>query len=145
MKIVICGSINVTYKIKEVADELLKLGHEVEIPFYSKKILSGDASFDEFLKTKEKFGDKKFREEAKEDLIKRYFYLIKNSDAVLAVNVDKNGIKNYIGGNTFLEMGFAHILDKPIYLLHEIPDVGYKDEIEAMSPIIIDGDLSKIA
>ncbi len=62
----------------------------------------------------------------------------------LAVNIDKKGIKNYIGGNTFLEMGFAHVLDKKIFLLNEIPDISYKDEIKAMQPIILNGDLSKI-
>lgn len=34
------------------------------------------------------------------------------SDAILVLNYDKKGIKNYIGGNTLMEMGFAHVHDK---------------------------------
>lgn len=54
MKIIICGSIDFTYKIKEIAEILLKQGHKVEIPFDSKKILDGEISLEDFLKTKKK-------------------------------------------------------------------------------------------
>lgn len=144
MRIVICASINFTNKIKEVSDILLNHGHEVEMPLYSQKILNGEVSLEDFIKLKQKNGDMVFRKKSKEDLIKRYFRLIRNSDAVLVVNVNKKGVENYIGGNTFLEMGFAHILDKAIYLLNSIPEIGYKDEIEAMRPMILNGDLKKI-
>ena len=77
-------------------------------------------------------------------MIKRYYKIIQNSDAVLVLNFDKNGIKNYIGGNTFLEMGFAYVLNKPIYLVNPIPDMIYTDEIKAMQPKILNGDLGKI-
>ncbi|HOK35473.1 MAG TPA: hypothetical protein PLL80_01600 [Candidatus Pacearchaeota archaeon] len=43
-------------------------------------------------------------------------YNFKNADAILVVNIDKKGIKNYIGGNAFLEIGFTHILDKRILI-----------------------------
>lgn len=145
MKIIICASINFTYKVKEVADVLSGYGYDVEIPFYSQKILNNEASMEDFLKIKQKEGDAQFRIKAKEDLIKRYFRLIKDSDAVLVVNIDKNGVKNYIGGNVFLEMGFAHVLDKKIFLLNDIPDISYKDEIKAMQPIILNGNLNLIS
>ena len=41
-------------------------------------------------------------------------------------------------------MGFAHVLNKKIFLFNDIPDMFYKDEIKAMNPIIIDRDLTKI-
>ena len=64
---------------------------------------------------------------------------------MLVVNLDKHGIKNYIGGNTFLEIGFAHVLYQKIFMLNPIPDIlYYKTEIEAMNPTIINGDLSQI-
>jgi len=47
---------------------------------------------------------------------RRYYEIIKECDAILVLNLEKNKIKNYIGGNTFLEMGFAHVLNKKIYL-----------------------------
>jgi hypothetical protein len=61
------------------------------------------------------------------------------------LNHDKNGISNYIGGNSFLEMGFAYVQNKKIFLLNGIPDIALiRQEIEAMTPIVLDGDLSKI-
>ena len=62
------------------------------------------------------------------------------------INKDKNGIKNYIGGNSFLEMGFAYVLGKKIYVLNPLPEelpIFYQ-ELVAMQPIVLDGDLSKI-
>jgi predicted RNA-binding protein with PUA domain len=67
-----------------------------------------------------------------------------SSDAILVLNFDKNGVKNYIGGNTLMEIGFAHVHDKKIFLLNPIPDMPYKDEIEATDPVVLSGDLSKI-
>ncbi|OGQ22975.1 MAG: hypothetical protein A3I05_06060 [Deltaproteobacteria bacterium RIFCSPLOWO2_02_FULL_44_10] len=62
---------------------------------------------------------------------------------ILVLNYDKNGIKGYIGGNSFLEMGFAYIQKKPIYLLNEIPEIAFYDtEIKAMKPIVIYGELA---
>jgi len=143
MKIIICGSIDATYKIKEIADELEKSGHETEIPLTSQKILGGELTMEEFQKEKAANGDGAIRK-IQDDVIKRYFRLISGGDAVLVVNESKKGINNYIGGNTFLEMAFAHVLDKKLFLLNPVPEVGYKDEIIAMQPIILNGDLSKI-
>ncbi len=41
-------------------------------------------------------------------------------------------------------MGFAHVLDRKIFLLNDIPDISYTDEIRAMKPIILNGDISLI-
>lgn len=144
MKIVICGSINCSDKLIEAADELEKSGHEVELPFYTKKIRKGELALEDFNKKKEQSGDAAFRAAATEDLIKRYWRLIGESDCILVVNTEKNGVKNYVGGNSLLEIGFAYVLDKPIYLLNDIPELGYKDEILAMKPIVLNGDLGKI-
>ena len=48
---------------------------------------------------------------------------------------------NYIGGNTFLEMGVAFYLNKPIYLLNIIPEIDYKEELLGMKPTIINNNL----
>lgn len=77
--------------------------------------------------------------------IRAYWKIIRESDAVLVANFDKKGIKNYIGGNTFLEMGFAHVLGKKIFLLNGIPKMIYTDEIKAMQPAVINGNFSKIS
>jgi len=144
MKIVICGSIEITPEIKEISDELIKIGHKTEIPLTSQKIIKGELTMKEFKQEKKNNGDGSFRK-IEDDLIKRYYRIIDESDAVLILNIDKNGIKNYIGGNTFLEMAFAHVLDKEIFLYNGIPQMSYTDEIIAMQPMIINQDLSKIA
>jgi hypothetical protein len=38
------------------------------------------------------------------DYIRYHYNEIVSGDAVLVLNFDKNGIKNYIGANTFLEI-----------------------------------------
>ena len=143
MKVVICGSIEITPKIKKNSDELIGMGHKTEIPLTSQRIIKGELTMEEFKNEKKKRGDGAFRK-IKDDVIKRYYHLIADADAVLILNVDKNGVENYIGGNTFLEMAFAHVLDKKIYLYNEIPEMSYTDEIIAMQPIIINQDLNRI-
>jgi hypothetical protein len=142
MKIAICGSLNFTHEIKQLADELTGLGFEVHIPISSEKILRGEFSLDEIKQEKESgaFADRAI----KYDSIRAYWQVINGSSAILVANFDKHGTQNYIGGNTFLEMGFAHVLNKPIYLLNDIPDMIYTDEIRAMQPIVINGDLLRI-
>jgi len=143
MKITICGSIEFTPKIKEVADILTKNGHEVDIPLTSQRIIDGEFTLEEFKKEKQQNQDGVLRK-IKDNVIKRYYEIIKNTDSIIVINIEKNNIPNYIGGNTFLEIGFAHVLDKTIYLYNDVPDLSYTDEIKAMQPIILNGDLSKI-
>ncbi|TSC52342.1 MAG: Uncharacterized protein LiPW39_603 [Parcubacteria group bacterium LiPW_39] len=81
----------------------------------------------------------------KNNFIKWWHNCIKSGDAVLICNFDKNGIKNYIGGNTLMEIGFAHVNNKKIFLLNPIPEeISYADEIKVMVDEIIFGDLSRI-
>ncbi len=63
-------------------------------------------------------------------------------DAVLALNFDKNGQENYIGGATFLELYEAFRQKKRIYLLHDIPRGMLYDEISGFSPTVLREDLS---
>lgn len=136
MKIVICASVAFSKEIVETKDELVKLGHEVVIPENVEEYAAG--------KRKPETWQELAERKIEGDLIRGYFEEIKNSDAVLILNYDKNGTRNYIGGNSFLEMGFAHVLQKPIYILNPIPEMAYRDEIAAMKPNILDGDLSGI-
>ena len=142
MKIAICGSLNFTYKIKKISDELKKIGFDVFIPISSEKILKGEFSLDGIKKEKE--SGQIVEKFIKYNSIRAYYEVIKKSDAILVTNFDKNNIKNYIGGAVLLEMGFAHILNKKIFLLNQIPRIIYTDEIKAMQPIILNGDLTKI-
>ena len=144
MKITICGSISSSEKMIEVTNKLIGLGHTVELPYSTRRIMHGELTVEEYLKEIEINGDKKFRKEANIDVIKEHYEFIKNSDAILVVNTEKNDVKNYIGGNALMEIGFAYVLGKKIFLLNPIPEMGYKDEIMAMQPIILNRDLNKI-
>lgn len=143
MRIAICGSINFAYEMKELAEKLKPLGFEVELPATAVKVISGELSVEDIRKEKEsgKFSERSIRQ----DSIRTHWEVLRRSDMVLVANYEKNGVKGYVGGNAFLEMGFAHILNKPVFLLFEIPDMAYADEIKAMQPTVLKGDLRKIA
>lgn len=142
MKITICGSIKFAKELVEIYRELEKLGHQP---------LMAQGMFDIANGTAEQLVDKENGMENSEikkkyGVIKWWHNCIKSGDAILVCNFDKNGIKNYIGGNTLMEIGFAYVNDKKIFLFNPIPeDVPYVDEIKAMADTVINGDLTKIS
>lgn len=146
MKIVICASTFFSDKIIDIAGQLEKAGHNVSIPYLTNMIKEGKLNFDRLKQDKENGGDLTYRQglAAEVDMIKRYYNLIKECDAVLVLNYSKKDIKNYIGGSVLMEMGFAHVLDKKTFLYNDAPNMSYSDEILDMDPVVINGDLSKI-
>lgn len=136
MKIGIIGSMQYTEKMLEIRDELGKLGHNAFVTELHKALVG---------KSDEEKEKIKLHQKNNLDAIREFWRAMQGADAVLVLNLDKNGIKNYIGGNTLMEIGFAHVLDQKIFLYNPIPDIPfYKSEIEAVRPIIINGDLLKI-
>ena len=91
---------------------------------------------------------KKEHQEFKAKMYKQSEETIKNMDAVLVLNYDKNKdgkiYKNYIGGATFLEMYDAFRLGKRIFLINEIPEGILFDEIQGFNPIILNSNLDLI-
>lgn len=136
MKIVVCGSMSSAEKMMEIKKELTSFGHEVVLPRNSEHYASGKIKLEDSGESTEN--------KIKFDLIREYYVEIGDSDAVLIVNIDKNGIENYIGGNAFLELGFGHVLNKKLFLLNPVPNMIYVDEIMAMQPVVLNGDLEKI-
>jgi hypothetical protein len=132
MKIAICSSMAFAKKMIEVKNSLIELGHEVVIQDDVEDHASGIIT-----------GEDKWRK-LEIDPLKTYYEEIKNSDAIIVINMAKNGIENYIGGNTLIEMAFAYVLDKKIFLLNPAPEINYKDEIEAMKPIVLLGNINEI-
>lgn len=140
MKIAICGSLAFTYQFAELKEQLEAMGHEVEIPFTSRKILGGEFTLEEVEASKG--GSESATYKASNDVIRRYYEVVKSADAILVANYQKNSINGYIGANTFLEMGFAHVLHIPIYVLNPMPESSFSDEMRAMQPIVLNGDLA---
>ena len=123
-----------TDKMIEVKNQLEKQGHSVVISPRAQRYAKKSAAQIEQLSNKDKL---------EQDAIREYLDIIKRCDAILVLNYDKRGIKNYIGGNTLIEIGFAHYWKKKILVLNPIPDISYyKSEIEATRPIILNGDLT---
>lgn len=135
-KIVICGSMRLSKEMVRLEKELLNLGHIVILPRFTREYAS--------LRSEKEMHSESARNKIEHDLIREYFEEIKNNDTIVVVNKKRKNIEGYIGGNSFLEMGFAHVLHKPIYLTDQIPQMGYTDEIIAMQPIILNGNLSLI-
>jgi len=136
MKIGIIGSMQYTEKMLEARDELIKRGHDAFVTALANPFVGKSDEEKETIKLHQKHNL---------DAIREFWRLMQGADAVLVINLDKHGIKNYIGGNTLMEIGFAHVLDQKIFLLNPIPEIPYyKSEIEAVKPVIINGDFSLI-
>jgi nucleoside 2-deoxyribosyltransferase len=134
MKIAIVASMKFSKQMVDTSKYVKEQGHTTILPVGVEEHIDNDS-----LKKEEDSNTK-----IKGDLIRGYYKKIEDSDALLVLNYDKNNIPNYIGGNTFIEMAFACVLKKPIYLLNPIPDISYSSEIEAMEPIVINGDLDMV-
>lgn len=79
------------------------------------------------------------------DTLRDHYARILESDAVLFVNNVKNGAEHYIGGNVLIEMGQAYVNNKKIFFLYGMPSgLPYQDEIEAMDPICLHGDVHNL-
>lgn len=136
MKIAICASMVFTGKMLGLKKELEKMGHHCFVSGFADSYVDKTETEIEKLKL--------FHKNAK-DAIREFWEKIKKSDAILVLNYDRKGVKNYIGGNTLMEIGFAHVLNKKIFLMNPIPEIEYyKSEIEAVKPVIINDDLTKI-
>lgn len=136
MKIGVVGSMQYTEKMMAARDQLIELGHDAFVT---------DLAGPHIGKTDEEKERIKIDQKQNEDAIREFWHKMQGAGAILVMNIDKHGVKNYIGGNTFLEMGFAHVLDQKIFLLNPIPQMPYyQTEIVAMKPVVINGDLKKI-
>ncbi|MBI2075683.1 MAG: hypothetical protein HYT72_00355 [Candidatus Aenigmarchaeota archaeon] len=136
MKIAICASMVFTEKMLETKEQLEKLGHEVLVSGFVDSYTG---------KAEKEIEELKLFHKNTRDAIREFWGKIKKSDAILVLNYDRKGIKNYIGGNTLMEIGFAHVLEKKIFLMNPIPEIDYyKSEIVAVKPTIINGDLTNI-
>lgn len=130
MKIVICGSMIFSADMIAAKAELEARGHEVIVPQGMEPFLAGQIE--------RETADIKIQY----DYIRYYYDKISAGDAILVLNKTKNDVEHYIGGNTLMELGFAHVHNKKIFLLNPIPQMSYSDEIIAVQPVVINGDFS---
>lgn len=135
MKILIICSKKFYLNIPEIKNSLESMGHNILLPNCYLDPGTEDRVRDLGIKEHSDFKRRMFNQSEN---------IISNVDSVLVLNFNKNGVENYIGGATFLEMYDAFRVNKKIYLYNDIPEGILKDEIIGFSPILIKGDLTKI-
>jgi len=156
VKIVICSSITFRNRYLEVTQELEENGIAVDVPELQKEMPIEQQESDE---GEERTSIRGFFEsqggvdafspdheiwEDKARAMREHIERIDAGDAILVTNYSKNGIENYIGANTFLEMFYAFLKEMPIFVLYPLPDMRCKEELLGMQPTVINGDLSEI-
>ncbi len=137
MRIGIIGSMQKTEVMIDLRDRLIGLGHDAYLTALAAPFVGKSDEEKERIKIDQKMTM---------DAVREFWNLMQGGDAVLVTNVEKNGVENYIGANTFWEIGFAHVLGQRIFLLNPMPENAYlRTELEAVNPTVIFGDLGKIA
>jgi nucleoside 2-deoxyribosyltransferase len=120
-------------RMTEIAAQLEALGHMCVLPEEGEKSIH------------DLHGEARAQYKQEQDFMRKHFSLIEAGDAILVCNEPKHGISHYIGANTFLEMGLAHHLEKPIYVMYDLPEMDFhRDEILAMAPKCLFGDVTEI-
>lgn len=135
MKIFLCCSKYFYKDIPPIKEALEKAGHVITLPnSYD------NPGREEEMRVKSPEDHRNWKGE----MIRLQIKKVEANDAILVLNKEKNGIANYIGGATFLEIFKAFELGKKIFLYNPIPDNILRDEILGMRPTIISGDLSLV-
>jgi hypothetical protein len=131
----VCASRQFYDEVTRVRAELERRGHLVTLPNNfddpGREARMKDTDDDEFAAWKA-------------EMLQLQAQKVADNDAVLIVNLDKDGRANYLGGATFLELFKAWELGKKRFLYNPIPDGILHDEIAAMRPTVINGDFDRI-
>ena len=140
MKIYVLGSTAFVKEMVAVVEKLKEAGHDGWIhPDYIDYVTRKNHPHLQRIESGEHA-----RVKLENDYIRQHYKNILESDAIFVVNLEKNGIRNYIGGNVLMELGQAYVNNKKIYLLNPIPDLPYAEEIVSVRPVITNGDFSNI-
>ena len=116
-KVTICGSMRFLDKMKSWKQKLESQGYEVFIP----------TPFD-FHTVRDEEKDLERFEEIKRRETKHHFQRVELADVLIVLNYDKDGKKNYVGGNTFAEISYAVALNLchgrsiRIYTINPLPE-----------------------
>lgn len=130
-RIVICGSMAFYNEMIECQMKLKKIGIDSIIPKDENYIIS-QYTQEQFINFKRKVSNaylKKIRD--------------KSTIGVLVYNAEKNGIPNYIGANTLVELAMAFTWNRKIFLLNDLY-TPLQDELQAWGCICLKGDTSRI-
>jgi hypothetical protein len=135
LKIFLTGSSTAYQKVAAIKARLEAAGHTVTPP---NGYDANETEIDVKRLSSQQYAD------WKSEMILQDGRIIEAHDAVLSLNFEKNGVPNYIGGATFLELFKAFDLGKKRFLYNPIPEGMLKDEIIGLQPIVINGDLDLV-
>lgn len=141
MKIFICGSMYFAKEMLEAQKKLKEMGHIAEVPCDTQDFVDNH-------KMTTDNHEENYKWCIDNDIIRKCFNSIAESDAVLLLNYPKNGLDGYVGASGLMEIGLAYHLNKKIFLLYPPPspkEVKSSHEIMIMQPVVLNGDLSKIS
>lgn len=136
--IFLCASMAFYKELVDIENQLAARGFTVKIPVSA-----------QVMKQKQDFDVSHFKgvftPAQKATFIHTNFEEIANSDMILVVNNEKNGVSGYIGANVLMEIGLAFYLRKKIYIWNTIePTASYKEELDAFAVKYIERDLSRV-
>lgn len=130
-RIVVCGSMAFYVNMLEQKQHLRQSGIHALIPNIDDQLMEPISE--------------EIHQKAKRQASMRHIRRIRDEKtfAILVVNIDKYGIRDYIGPNSFAEIAIALAHYKRIYLYQGIPDF-YKDELLSWQVIPLEGNLSRL-
>ncbi|MFC1698255.1 hypothetical protein ACFL1H_08020, partial [Nanoarchaeota archaeon] len=137
--IMLIGSMTFAENMLEIKDKLEQQGHSVNVPCDIEMHVKDNNFIDDL--------DNDLKHLIENNILKKCFNLIVQSDAILVLNYPKNGIEGYMGTSTLMETGLAYHLSKKIFILKSPPkskDHRWAHEVYAMEPIIINDDITRI-
>lgn len=130
-RVIICGSMRTWDHMREIKESLSHRGIDCLIPDTDE--ISNGASEAELNALKRTASLKHFRH-----------IQDPHTDAVLVVNVAKDGQNDYIGPNAFAEIAVAVASGRGVYLLYGTPRA-YSDELHAWGARELHGELDVLA
>lgn len=141
--ITICSSASHYKQVLEIEEKLKEMKFIVKIPTTA-RIMQKQNNFDvAFYKT---WLQDKNHYSKKRKLMSEHFRKIISSNAILVLNLEKNGVDGYIGGNVLMEMALAFHYSKPVFIYNDIDDnLSIKEEVYGLAPFFIKQDLMLIA
>ena len=136
MKVFLCASRSNYHRVPAIQRELGRRGHVVTLPNNF-----DDPDRERRIKSS---APGEYRE-WKSRMLEMQREKVRANDAVLVLNFDKGESRNYLGGATFLEVFKAWELGRRIFFFNPLPDGILRDELDAMSPVVIHGDLDLVS
>ncbi len=135
----ICASMSFSKEMLALQDKLKAFGHSVSVPCDVDLLLENPELIDDLDSDREHL--------IENNIMKKCFDLLAQSDAVLFLNLPKNGVDGYIGTSSLMEMGLAYFLEKKIYLMYPHPnpnDQRWAHEVASFQPCILNGELGAL-